>query len=152
MIKNKTMNRRKLLCNTGLLATATAFGAMPALAATKEQNAVDAFYRTGEYTSCDIKYLSDMWGKSSWDTKVFAGQKIVDGAEDFFRGELNYARQTGLNNGVRCDYSLGGYSYQDAEKLSRYWGSTVWDAKLKIGSALEQGQNLEILSAMQRAR
>lgn len=153
MTIKKSISRRKLLCTTALFATSTVSGTLPSLAATEEEVAVDTFYSSGKYTSCDIKYLSDLWNEPWWETKVSAGQKIMSGNENILREDLGVARQNGINKGIRCEYSEGGYSYNDAEKLARYWGTdSVWDAKLKIGAALERGENLSVLSALQRAR
>lgn len=138
---NKTMNRRKLLVTSAAFAATTAMGATPVLA-DREADAVRAFYAGNEFTFCDLKYLQNMWGKSNYDAKVFAGEKILDGAIEFFRGELKYAKEIGVKKGIRCEYRDAdnpSYSYKDVEKLAKYWGTpTVWDAKLKIGSFLEQ--------------
>ena len=152
---NKSISRRKLLVNSTAFATTAALGALPASAAS-EGAAADAFYRGKEFTFCDLKYLKNLWGKSNWDAKVFAGQKILNGDVEFFRGELKYARQIGLKKGIRCEYRDAdnpAYSYSDVEKLAKYWKTpTVWDAKLKIGAFLEQGGNKEIQSDLRKAR
>ena len=151
---NKSINRRKLLVTSAAFATTTAMGALPTIAAS-ENAAIDAFYHGKEFTFCDLKYLQNMWNKSNYDAKVFAGQKILRGNVEFFRGELKYARQIGLKKGIRCEYRDAdnpSYSYKDVEKLARYWKTpSVWDAKLKIGAMLEQGMNKVIQSDLRLA-
>jgi len=151
---NKTINRRKLLVTSAAFAATTAIGAAPVLAA-NEADAIDAFFRGEEFTFCDLKYLQNMWGKSNFEAKIFAGQKILAGDIDFFRGELKYARQIGLKKGIRCEYRDAdnpAYSYNDVEKLAKYWKTpTVWDAKLKIGAMLEQGMNKDIQAELRKA-
>ena len=151
----KTINRRKLLVTSAAFATTTAMGALPVLAAS-EDAAIDAFYRGKEFTFCDLKYLQNMWGKSNLDAKVFAGQKILAGDINFFRGELKYAKEIGLKKGIRCEYTDADnpqYRYKDAQKLAKYWNTpTVWDAKLKIGVMLEQPNgNKEIQADLKKA-
>ena len=153
---NKSINRRKLLVTSAAFATTTAMGTLPTYAA-GEDAAVDAFYRGKEFTFCDLKYLQNMWGKSNFDAKVFAGQKILNGNVEFFRGELKHAKEIGAKKGIRCEYQDAdnpAYSYKDVEKLAKYWGTpTVWDAKLKIGEILEQPNgNKEIQSDLRLAR
>jgi len=137
---NKSMNRRKLLVTSAAFAATTAMGVLPSVASS-ERAAVDAFYRGNEFTFCDLKYLQNIWGKDNYEAKVFAGQKILNGNVEFFRGELKYAKEIGVKKGIRCEYRDADnpfFSYQDVEKLAKYWNTpTVWDAKLKIGSLLE---------------
>ena len=147
---NKSINGTKLLVTSAAFATTTAMGALPASAAS-EDAAIDAFYRGNEFTFCDLKYLQNMWGKSNFEAKVFAGEKILAGDIDFFRGELKYAKEIGLKKGIRCEYRDAdnpAYKYSDVEKLAKYWNTpTVWDAKLKIGSLLETPNGNRIIQA-----
>lgn len=150
----KKISRRKLLVTSAAFATTTAMGALPSNAASDDA-AIDAFYSGQEFTFCDLKYLQNMWGKSNYEAKVFAGRKILTGDINFFRGELRTARQIGLQKGIRCEYRDAdnpSYSYSDVTKLARYWKTpTVWDAKLKIGAMLEQGMNKDIQSDLRNA-
>lgn len=158
MTINKKMGRRKLLVTSAAFATTTAMGVSPMLAAS-EADAVRAFYAGNEFTFCDLKYLQNMWGKDNYDSKVFAGQKILAGDIEFFRGELKYAKQIGVKKGIRCEYRDAdnpSYRYKDVEKLAKYWNTpTVWDAKLKIGTLLEQHSyngNKEIQKDLKKAK
>lgn len=147
---NKSISRRKLLVTSAAFATTATMGALPSNAAS-EDAAIDAFYRGKEFTFCDLKYLQNMWGKSNFEAKVFAGEKILAGDIEFFRGELKHAKKIGLKKGIRCEYRDAdnpAYRYSDVEKLAKYWNApTVWDAKLKIGSLLEMPNGNRIIQA-----
>lgn len=115
-----------------------------------------AFYDNTYYTYCDIKLLSAYWGQSRYDSKVRAGEKILRNeyyvVEDYLRSARDYA----LEHNVRCTFADADnppYTYQDAEVLAEFWGKpTPYDAKLKIGSMLQSGDNKLVMQALQNAR
>jgi len=155
MTINKKLSRRKLLVTSAAFSATSAAGVMPVSAASGSE-ATDAFYRGSEFTFCDAKYLSNMWGKSIGESKVVAGEKILDFGLNYFRGQLNTARRIGLQKGIRCEFEDANnpeYSYSDVEKLARYWNSPSFgDAKLKIRAMLEQGMNKDIQSDLRKAQ
>lgn len=120
-----------------------------------DQPALNAFFDNRNYTYCDVQLLTAYWGQSIYEVKVRAGSKLLAGAyntmEDYRRSARNHASQ----NNISCsfaDASNPAYTYQDAEKLAAYWGKpTPYDAKLKIGSMLQAGENKMVIQALQRA-
>jgi hypothetical protein len=50
------------------------------------------------------------------------------------------------------NFTDGGYTYEDAEALGKYWGETTWDTKLRIGSLLLGGNDIVIQKALKTAR
>lgn len=121
-----------------------------------QENPINAFYDTENYTYCDAKLLGAYWGMSPWDSKVRAGTKAINDEYDVIDDYLYSARDYALEHNVRCTWKDGNnpdYSYDDASKLAEYWGkATPWDAKLKIGSMLQNGNNKMVVAALKNAR
>lgn len=117
---------------------------------------VQEFYASENYTYCDAKLLSAYWGTSPWDAKVRAGNKASVNAYSVIEDYLRSARSYALEHNVRCTWEDGNnpdYSYEDAKQLADYWGkATPWDAKLKIGQMLQDGENKLVIEALRRAR
>ena len=120
------------------------------------QNPVQAFYDSENYTYCDAKLLSAYWGSTPWDAKVRAGNKAIANEYTILDDYLSSARNYAIEHNVRCtwdDANNPDYSYDDASKLAEYWGkATPWDAKLKIGRMLQDGDNKLVIEALNRAR
>lgn len=120
------------------------------------QNPVQAFYDSENYTYCDAKLLSAYWGSTPWDAKVRAGNKAIGNEYPVIEDYLRSARDYAIEHNVRCTWDDGNnpdYSYDDASKLAEYWGkATPWDAKLKIGRMLQDGDNKLVIDALSRAR
>ena len=111
---------------------------------TREINA----FANSKYNSCDTKLLSQYWGQSIVDTKARIGRKVLwgDGGVPYLEQYLVTARVKAIR-GVysRCSYLDEGYTYKDAEALSKYWGeSTVWQAKQRIEDNLMLGNQQEV--------
>ncbi len=156
-----TVLRRHILMATchhtfrGFKKTPLALAISTLLMTTSGQVSADAaseFYRSGNYTYCDVRLLSAYWGHSPWDAKVRAGNKLLANEQYVVEDYLRSARNYGLEHNVTCSFADAdnpSYSYQDAEKLARYWGHpTPYDAKLKIGTMLWQGENKAIQQAL----
>ena len=145
------MNRRQALTSiAALAATSTLFSN------SANANAANAFYRTGEYTYCDLKILAAYWKRDTYQAKIAAGQKILSGYNNTLKQALKSARPVAQQAGVRCTFADAdnpSYSYNDAVKLARHWGvKTPWDAKLKIASNLFYGGNLWVRGQLAAAR
>ena len=128
---------------------------LAALSIVKAPDPVQAFYASENYTYCDAKLLSAYWGKTPWDSKVRAGNKALVNAHSVIDDYLRSARDYALEHNVRCTWQDGNnpdYSFEDASKLAEYWGKdTPWDAKLKIGRMLQDGDNKLVVQALKRA-
>ena len=121
-----------------------------------QRNPIEAFYDSQNYTYCDAKLLSAYWNSTPWDAKVRAGNKAIGNEHSVIDDYLRSARDYAVEHNVRCTWSDGNnpdYSYEDAAKLADYWGKdTPWDAKLKIGRMLQDGDNKLVVSALKRAQ
>ena len=154
---NAPVNHSIKLAKTPLaLAFAALFLNTAASALVIPANPVQAFYGSENYTYCDAKLLSAYWGSSPWDAKVRAGNKALNNEYTVIEDYLRSARDYALEHNVRCTWDDGNnpdYSYDDAKQLADYWGkATPWDAKLKIGRMLQDGDNKLVIEALNRAR
>lgn len=143
------------LALSALFLSATIPTQLAALSIVKAPDPVQAFYGSENYTYCDAKLLSAYWASTPWDAKVRAGNKAIANAYDVIDDYLGSARDYALEHNVRCTWQDGNnpdYSYEDASKLAEYWGKdTPWDAKLKIGRMLQDGDNKLVIQALKRA-
>lgn len=146
-----------------VLATAAATGAVAAVGVTtaNAQNAVGAFYQSGEYTYCDAKILASYWGNSPYQAKVVGGEKILAGNAATLRAAVKEAVKHAGRNGIKCTFADANnppYSYNDAVLLANYWTRqwgrkmTPYDAKLKIALNIEGGGNLWVRGELAKAR
>lgn len=159
---DEKIDRRKMMTNTAAFAGTAAFATTVATKDAAAQNAVQDFYRSGEFTYCDAKFLGKYWSRSPWDAKVFAGQKIRSGHRNTLKNVLKQAIRSGEQQGVRCtfgDANNPAYTYNDAVTLSRYWtrawnvnpAMSPYDAKLKVALNLPGG-NLWVRGELKKAR
>ncbi len=94
------------------------------------------------YTVEDLDALGTLWGTEYTDTKVRAGQMLLDGVElpvapgstpSAFPGEDDAAT-----------FWDAGYTFEDAEALAALWGVEIWDAKVRAGQAITAGEAVPI--------
>ncbi len=137
----KTLDRRQLLTSFAALAASSTLFSRSAHA-----NAAAAFYRTGEYTYCDLKILASYWSRDTYQAKIFAGQKILSGNNYTLKQVLAAARPVAKQRRVTCTFNDADnprYTYNDAVRLAKHWGfNTPWDAKVKITNSIFYGNNL----------
>jgi hypothetical protein len=129
----------------------------------QEHNATCSFDEDG-YTYDDAALLAKHWGKAEpWDAKLKMNRLLMDGKNADIQKALQSAKQQNQAQQANTEqpqwepqwekYSASKYTFEDAERLARYWGkSTAWDAKLKIGSLLLSGNNAAIKKALQSAK
>lgn len=153
MSTKKSINRRQAIGGTVALLAGAAIVPLPAFA----KDAVDAFYETGEFTYCDLKMLAKFWGSDTYEAKLDAGNMLLSGEHKELKEKITIASRQWSASGNRCNFEDAdnpSYSYDDAVKLAAYWGGgmTPFDAKLKVASNLETGDNLWVKSELQKAR
>ena len=143
--------------NTPFLTGASAAVALSltAMIVPADASGIQSFYRTGDYTYCDAKILSNYWRQTPWDSKIRAGDKIARGENYVVKDYLASARKYALEHNVRCtfeDANNPDYTYDDASRLARYWGNpSPLDAKIKIAGLLQEGRNKYVRSSLQAA-
>ena len=124
-------------------------------AISQEQQQVNAF--GSKYTYDDAALLANFWGTASvWDAKIKIGGLMLRGDDAAVQQALSNAQ----NRNVRATQeeqqinAFGSkYTYNDAALLANFWGTaSVWDAKLKIGRLLMNGNGSAIQQALRNAQ
>jgi len=117
-------------------------------------------YSASEYTFEDAERLARYWGVSTpWEGKLKIGRLLMTGNHAAIQKALQSAKQQSQPAPANTEqqqwekYSASEYTFEDAERLARYWGkSTPWEGKLKIGSLLMSGNHAAIQKALQNAK
>lgn len=109
-------------------------------------------YFENGYNYCDAVVLAAYWNHdSAGDAKLLLGAKMLRwGPED---GELHVraARGEALKKpdaDLPAWYTDGGYTYDDAEMLARYWGEDLADAKYTMTRLLIGGHEHVVQAAL----
>lgn len=76
------------------------------------QQLEDAFWKAG-YSYCDAEKLGQYWGMATYDAKLNAGNKILEGGQRYLDEAIDYAIQR-----YTCP---NGFNYDDATKLAALW-------------------------------
>lgn len=97
------------------------------------------YLRSG-FDDCDAKVLAGYWQTSRTDAKKMIGQKVRGGGRGVLTGVLNAARKNASQQRkFACDYHEAGYSYSDADLLSKRWAVSVGQAKRMIADKILWG-------------
>jgi hypothetical protein len=123
------MSRRRVVASASL-AIAQLWGAQ----AFASQD-TDATKFMATYNYCDAKILAGAWATSEYEAKARGGAKIIANATPI----LEQALTEGRKKGKKCDWVDTGFTYEDAEALSKLWGTTVEEAKTALASKLTEG-------------
>lgn len=92
----------------------------------KAQKEDFAAYDNSNYGFCDAKKVAHVWKKNIGEAKAIIGAKIRANIEALIQQDI---RSTA--NSVQCSWVETDLSFNDAEKLARYWGRSIGDAKTK---------------------
>ena len=110
-------------------------------------------FANSKYDYCDAKLLGAYWNQSIDEAKARMGRKIGWHDEDVLNGMLEDARTRAQTNGTpTCAYYEAGYSYDDAEALSRFWGMDVPQAKATMQQKIMWGYEDQLRSQLASAR
>jgi len=120
-----------------------------------------SFHEEG-YTYDDAELLAQSWGKPTpWDAKLKINRLLMNGQNATIQQTLKQVKQQNqlapqsmtVEDQQWNAYSGSEYTYDDAEVLAKYWGKpSPWEAKLKIGSFLMDGQTAELKKVLQQAK
>jgi len=113
------------------------------------QNPNDAeiavFLRQNTYTYCDAKMLAGMWKKSVDDAKAFIGAKIqarsTEGLKDLFASARANAKKV---PSARCTFAEAGFTFEDAQKLAKLWGTNEGQAKAAVEQKILAGAEASV--------
>ncbi len=122
---------------------------------TQDDLRFDAFYKN--FTYDDAVLLAEFWGKASpWDAKLKMGGMVLNGDEILVRQALNSLKSSsGLAHEHERQFQayLQKYNYNDAQLLANFWGKpSPWEAKLKIGRLLLNGNGAAVEQALRNAQ
>ncbi|MDG1482575.1 MAG: hypothetical protein P8R54_23490 [Myxococcota bacterium] len=106
------------------------------------------------FTFEDAIALGNLWGIDSWEAKMRLEEKYLrDGHQDtFIREALREAYQSSGQVDPIDLYASSEFEYCDAKVLSSYWGTDTYDAKLKIGVMINNGDENSVSSTLQTAQ
>jgi hypothetical protein len=121
-----------------------------------ESAAVEKYFAQG-YTYCDAKVLAAFWGEATpYAAKVRLGDKMLRWGPNDAQAHVPAARSQALQKPeaeLPCTFMDGGYSYDDAVLLAKYWGKKEpWEAKVKIARLLIQGKDADLQTALKKAK
>jgi hypothetical protein len=108
-------------------------------------------FASSRFNQCDATLLARMWGESVHENKKFIGMKVLGGSPEYIDDYLRSAREK-ISRGdlAKCAWTDTGYSYADAQVLSREWGISTWDAKQRAANKLTWGLS-EVVDASIRS-
>jgi hypothetical protein len=128
-----------------------------ALTATEAQE-FRAFFQS-KYSYSNARILADFWGQSLGEAKARIGRKILWGQKDVaileqFLVDAKVKALQSLKEGSSPLplFSELGYTYKDAEALSKFWGESVFDSKIRIEKNLVLGNESVVKRALGYAR
>jgi hypothetical protein len=128
-----------------------------ALTATEAQE-FRAFFQS-KYSYSNARILADFWGQSLGEAKARIGRKILWGQRDiaileqFLVDAKTKALQSLNSETPRLTlFSEVGYTYKDAESLSKFWGGSVYESKVRIEKNLVLGNEAVVKRALGYAR
>ena len=121
-----------------------------------EQAAVNKYFALG-YTYCDAKVLAAFWGEATpYAAKVRLGDKMLRWGQADAQSHVPAARAQALQKPeaeLPCTFIDGGYTYEDAVVLAKYWGrNEPWEAKVKMAQLLIEGKDRDLKTALKRAK
>jgi len=121
-----------------------------------EQQQVDAFSNS-QYNYTDAEMLAAFWGESSaWEAKLKIGDLVLKKSQLAVDSALKKAREAhppSIEDQQSESFFNSPYNYDDAELLAGFWGEkSPYDAKLKIGGLLLNGQANAVVQALKNAQ
>ncbi len=126
--------------------------------AQSQQNRELNAYANSKYDYWDARVLASYWQQSVLESKARIGRKVIWGEANIaileqYLVDARIAALTGTTREAIDFFSESQYTYDDAEKLAKFWGDpSPYDAKLRIGRNLILGQEEIVARAMREAR
>lgn len=111
-----------------------------------EEAAFQAYLADRDYEFRDAEILANFWGTPVWDAKIAIGRKLLSGPagkEELDRtlavARTEIAQSPSEEEALQAYFASRDYGFRDAEVLADFWGVSVTDAKVAIGSKLLRG-------------
>ena len=109
---------------------------------------INAFWDQSDM--CEARMLAHVWNQGIYETKVQIGEKLLADMGEAVRSQVNAAYF--VSSAPACSWSDLSYGYQDAEALSKYWGSEVSETKTRMTHKIRSGNREFLNEELQRAR
>jgi len=119
-----------------------------------------AAFSNSNYTYEDVVLLAKFWNETptAWEAKLKIGFSLLQGNNTLIQQALKKAKnnQIPVTNQSTEDQQVeaffdSNYTYDDAVLLARFWAkATPWEAKLKIGFSLLQGDDTLIQQTLKK--
>lgn len=134
-------------------------------AGNQDERALNEFFRRN-FNYVDAKVLANYWGEKEkvYEAKVRMGYLLLGLNEKDAMRYVREARGVALESSsvtsaqgyafinFPIDYTDGGYQYEDAEALSKYWKQDISETKLLMETMLVSGKDREIQTALKNAK
>lgn len=116
---------------------------------------LDAYFGAG-YTFDDALALSDLWSADLFETKVRAGQALLDGESlPVAPGSTPVAEDEWAASGLTAEQATAffdaGYSGEDIDALNALWSTSTPETKARAGQLLLDGEALPVAPSGQPA-
>ena len=112
-------------------------------------------YSNSGYDYWDAKVLANFWGQDVSQAKARIGRKVLWGGENkaHLAQMLLDARIKALGQVENLNfYAESGFSYDDVQKLSKFWGGNAWETKIRIERNLVMGDSHLVFRALEYAK
>lgn len=121
-----------------------AFALAHPAAAGKDEDA-GAFFNSS-YSYCDARVLAAYWKVEVYEAKARIGAEL-SGGSSARKVDLTLAqarKKLKGKNRVMCDFWETRYVYDDAAALAGAWGTSIEDAKVRIGREVSLGRSVAL--------
>lgn len=117
-----------------------------------EQQQVNAFDNS-QYNYTDAEALAAFWGTTSvWEAKLKIGELVLKKNQLAVNSALKNAQPANTEEKQSTAFFNSQHTYDDAVLLAHFWGQErAWDAKLKIGGLILDGQAKAVTQALEKA-
>ena len=113
-------------------------------------------YQLEGYNYIDAKVLAAYWGEPTpYAAKLRLGSKMLMFGWQDGRIHIRAARGQALRKPLALMpvwYTDGGYTFEDAEVLGKFWGGGLENSKGKMARLLIKGEDASIKAALKAAR
>jgi hypothetical protein len=151
---NKYLNQGKDWLADEVARSRSATGHMTAAEAGEDDDGelpdagIEAFWDQSDM--CEARMLAHIWNQGLYETKVQIGEKLLADMGEAVRSQVNASYFT--ESAPECSWSDLSYGYDDAQALSKYWGSEVSETKTRMTHKIRSGNREYLNEELQRAQ
>ncbi len=128
-----------------------------------DDRALKEYFRK-DFNYVDAKILAAYWGGDVGEAKIRMGNKLLNLSKNDAMSFIREARGLALEKSTvtsergfgylnfPINYGDGGYQYEDAEALSKYWKQDITETKFFMETLLVSGKDKDIQAALKNAK